>query len=134
MGVDLLTPMHLIFLGLLAVLLFGAKRVPEMGRSLGNGMREFKQTISGMDGVTEAVNGMNEIRSAVSPTNIARAAIPGVAEMQDTVGSLKTAVTPGATSRRCGRRSGSGSGSAARALSRVAASFRQRPPTGHGAS
>jgi sec-independent protein translocase protein TatA len=97
MGADLLTPMHLIFLGLLAVLLFGSKRVPEMGRSLGNGMREFKQAISGMDGVTEAVNGMNEVRSAVSPTNIARAAIPGVAEMQDTVGSLKTAVTPGAT-------------------------------------
>jgi sec-independent protein translocase protein TatA len=95
MGADLLTPMHLLFLGLLAVLLFGAKRVPEMGRSLGNGMREFKQTLSGMDGVTEAVNGMNEIRSAVSPTNIARAAIPGVAEMQDTVGSLKSAVTPG---------------------------------------
>ncbi len=97
MGADLLTPMHLIFLGLLAVLLFGSKRVPEMGRSLGNGMREFKQAISGMDGVTEAVNGMNEVRTAVSPTNIARAAIPGVAEMQDTVGSLKTAVTPGAT-------------------------------------
>ena len=95
MGVDLLTPMHLIFLGLLAALLFGAKRVPEMGRSLGNGMREFKQTLSGIDGVTEAVNGVNEIRSAVSPTNIARAAIPGVAEMQDTVGSLKAAVTPG---------------------------------------
>ncbi len=95
MGADLLTPMHLLFLGLLAVLLFGAKRVPEMGRSLGNGVREFKQTLSGMDGVTEAVNGMNEIRSAVSPTNIARAAIPGVAEMQDTVGSLKSAVTPG---------------------------------------
>jgi sec-independent protein translocase protein TatA len=97
MGADLLTPMHLIFLGLLAVLLFGSKRVPEMGRSLGNGMREFKQAISGVDGVTDAVNGMNEIRSAVSPTNIARAAVPGVAEMQDTVGSLKAAVTPGAT-------------------------------------
>jgi sec-independent protein translocase protein TatA len=97
MGVDLLTPTHLIFLGLLAVLLFGAKRVPEMGRSLGNGMREFKQTLSGMDGVTEAVNGVNEIRSAVSPTNIARAAIPGVAEMQDTVGAMKS-VVPGATS------------------------------------
>jgi sec-independent protein translocase protein TatA len=97
MGVDLLTPTHLIVLAVVAVLLFGSKRLPEMGRSLGNGMREFKQTLSGMDGVTEAVNGMQEIRSAVSPTNIARAAIPGVAEMQDTVGAMKTAVTPGAT-------------------------------------
>ena len=49
MGVDLLTPMHLLFLGLLAVLLFGSKRLPEIGRSLGNGIREFKTTVSGLD-------------------------------------------------------------------------------------
>ena len=29
------------------LLLFGAKRLPEMGRSLGQGLREFKQSISG---------------------------------------------------------------------------------------
>ena len=32
---------------LLALLLFGAKRLPEIGRSLGSGMREFKDSISG---------------------------------------------------------------------------------------
>ena len=31
------------------LLLFGARRLPEMGRSLGRGMREFKDSISGKD-------------------------------------------------------------------------------------
>ncbi len=30
------------------LLLFGAKRLPEMGRSLGHGMREFKDAVSGI--------------------------------------------------------------------------------------
>jgi sec-independent protein translocase protein TatA len=39
-----------LFLLLLVVLLvFGPKRLPEMGRSLGKGMREFKDSISGKD-------------------------------------------------------------------------------------
>src|SRR5215472_1431679 len=88
--------MHLVFLGLLALLLFGSKRLPALGRSLGNGIREFKTTVSGLDGVTEAVNGVNEVRSAVSPTNIARAAIPGVADVQDTISATKGLVNPAA--------------------------------------
>jgi sec-independent protein translocase protein TatA len=96
MGADLLTPTHLLFLALLALLLFGSKRLPEIGRSLGNGIREFKTTVSGLDGVTEAVNGVNEVRSAVSPTSIARAAIPGVADVQDTVSATKGLVNPAA--------------------------------------
>jgi sec-independent protein translocase protein TatA len=43
----LLSPTHMIFLGVLALLLFGAKRLPEVGRSLGTGMREFKDSVSG---------------------------------------------------------------------------------------
>ena len=31
------------------LLLFGAKRLPEIGRSLGRGMREFKESIAGKD-------------------------------------------------------------------------------------
>ena len=34
---------------LVALLVFGPKRLPEMGRSLGRGMREFKDSISGKD-------------------------------------------------------------------------------------
>jgi len=34
---------------LIALLIFGPKRLPEMGRSLGRGMREFKDSVSGKD-------------------------------------------------------------------------------------
>jgi sec-independent protein translocase protein TatA len=39
-------PMEIVGLLLLALLLFGAKRLPEIGRSLGTGMREFKDSIA----------------------------------------------------------------------------------------
>jgi sec-independent protein translocase protein TatA len=40
-------PSHIIIILLLALLLFGAKKLPEIGRSLGSGMREFKDSVSG---------------------------------------------------------------------------------------
>jgi sec-independent protein translocase protein TatA len=40
---------ELIFFGLVVLLLFGPKRLPEMGRSMGKGLREFKESISGED-------------------------------------------------------------------------------------
>ena len=40
-------PWEIILLLLLALLLFGAKRLPEIGRSLGTGMREFKDSVTG---------------------------------------------------------------------------------------
>jgi sec-independent protein translocase protein TatA len=40
-------PWEIILLLLLALLLFGAKRLPEIGRSMGRGMREFKDSVSG---------------------------------------------------------------------------------------
>jgi sec-independent protein translocase protein TatA len=42
-------PLEILGLLLLALLLFGAKRLPEIGKSLGRGMREFKDSISGND-------------------------------------------------------------------------------------
>ena len=45
LGLD--NPIHLLFLLVLLLLVFGAKRLPEMGRSLGSGMRGFKDSLSG---------------------------------------------------------------------------------------
>jgi sec-independent protein translocase protein TatA len=41
------SPWHIVLLLLIALLLFGAKRLPEIGRSLGTGMREFKDSVTG---------------------------------------------------------------------------------------
>ncbi len=45
MGLD--NPIHIAFLVVILLLVFGARRLPEIGRSLGSGMREFKDAISG---------------------------------------------------------------------------------------
>jgi sec-independent protein translocase protein TatA len=37
---------ELLLLGLVALLVFGPKRLPEMGRSLGRGLREFKHSVT----------------------------------------------------------------------------------------
>jgi len=45
MGLD--NPVHILFLLILLLLVFGAKRLPEMGRSLGSGLRGFKDSLNG---------------------------------------------------------------------------------------
>ena len=47
---DLLQPWHLIVLAVVAFLLFGAKRLPELGKGLGEGLKGFKE---GLKGITE---------------------------------------------------------------------------------
>ena len=40
-------PWHIILILLIALMLFGGRRLPEIGRSLGIGMREFKNSVAG---------------------------------------------------------------------------------------
>lgn len=47
MGLE--NPLHILILLVVVLLVFGAKRLPEIGRSLGEGMRGFKDSISGND-------------------------------------------------------------------------------------
>jgi sec-independent protein translocase protein TatA len=45
--VGLENPLHIAILLVVVLLVFGAKRLPEMGRSLGHGLRGFKESVSG---------------------------------------------------------------------------------------
>jgi len=47
MGSGLVSPGHLALVLLIALLVFGPRRLPELGRSLGGGMRSFKDAITG---------------------------------------------------------------------------------------
>ena len=40
-------PMEIAIVAIIALIIFGPKRLPELGKSLGDGMREFKASISG---------------------------------------------------------------------------------------
>ena len=42
-------PLELAIVLLIVLVVFGPKRLPEMGRSLGRGMREFKDSVTGKD-------------------------------------------------------------------------------------
>ena len=48
---DLLQPTHLLVIAVLLLVLFGAKRLPELGKGLGEGLKGFKE---GLKGVTDA--------------------------------------------------------------------------------
>jgi sec-independent protein translocase protein TatA len=44
---DILQPTHLLFVLLVALLVLGPKRLPEVGRTLGSGLRDFRDALSG---------------------------------------------------------------------------------------
>jgi sec-independent protein translocase protein TatA len=69
LGLD--NPIHILFLLVIVLLVFGAKRLPEMGRSLGDGLRGFKDSVSG-----ESHDNPMSAMSAIEPTP---AAVPVIA-------------------------------------------------------
>ena len=44
MGIE--SPVHLLFIGAVALVVLGPKRLPELARALGKGMREFREAMS----------------------------------------------------------------------------------------
>lgn len=61
---DFLQPWHLIVLAVVAFLLFGAKRLPELGKGLGEGLKGFKE---GIKGVTDPSPGPPVQQQSVVP-------------------------------------------------------------------
>jgi sec-independent protein translocase protein TatA len=45
--IGLENPLHIAMILVVVLLVFGAKRLPEMGKSLGEGLRGFKQSVTG---------------------------------------------------------------------------------------
>ena len=66
---------ELILLAVVVVLLFGSKQVPQIGRSLGRGMREFKETVGLVDPREDVRRAMEApSRPPEAPEDEARAA------------------------------------------------------------
>lgn len=77
---DLLQPWHLIVLGVVAFLLFGAKRLPDLGKGLGEGLKGFREGIRGI--------------SDPPPTAQQNAAPPPAPVAQQTVAPPPASTTP----------------------------------------
>jgi sec-independent protein translocase protein TatA len=74
---------ELLILLLVILLVFGPKRLPEMGRSLGRGMREFKDSISG-DKDPDEERQQGEITAASAPPPEEPVAVAPRADDKDT--------------------------------------------------
>jgi len=59
-------PMELIIVLVIALLVLGPKRLPQAGRSLGKGMREFKDSLSGVRPDNDDDDDVAEVRSTSS--------------------------------------------------------------------
>jgi sec-independent protein translocase protein TatA len=95
---DIIQPTHLLLILLVALLVLGPKRLPEVGRSLGRGIRDFRQ---GMQGVQDEARGvfrdaLEEPASAVpeSPEPSAAPAAAPVAAAVSTPAVARVAVEP----------------------------------------
>ena len=61
---DLLQPWHLIVLAVVAFLLFGATRLPELGKGLGEGLKGFKE---GIRGISDPPPPAQNVQQAAAP-------------------------------------------------------------------
>ena len=66
-------PMELVIVFVIALLILGPKRLPEVGRSVGNGIREFKDSISG-DGKGDKTLFAEDDTEDTEPAKVARKA------------------------------------------------------------
>ena len=77
LGLD--NPIHIAFLFILLLLVFGAKRLPEMGKSLGAGMRGFKDSLAGESTQPGLTTQQSASAAPESPPPLASAPAPGPA-------------------------------------------------------
>ena len=61
---ELFTPTHLIVIAIVVLVLFGGKKLPELGKGLGEGLKGFKD---GMKGVTDEMNKPADSSSTAAP-------------------------------------------------------------------
>jgi sec-independent protein translocase protein TatA len=87
MGLD--NPLHIAFLVVILLLVFGAKRLPEIGRSLGSGMREFKSSVTG-----ETTAQQTTLPPAQQPATAAQPAVPAQAPAQSAAAPVAAPSAP----------------------------------------
>jgi sec-independent protein translocase protein TatA len=95
---DIFQPTHLIFIFVVALLVLGPKRLPEVGRSLGKGIRDFRGAMSGIEDQARDVFDHHETDNHETPastelTTAAELAPPAPAEEEPTVSLASASAT-----------------------------------------
>jgi sec-independent protein translocase protein TatA len=68
---DIIQPTHLLFILIVALVVLGPKRLPEVGRSLGKGIRDFR---GAMAGIEEHTTGLFSDEPTPTPAQASHAA------------------------------------------------------------
>src|ERR1700759_3018644 len=82
---DILQPTHLVFVLVVALLVLGPKRLPEVGRHLGSGLRDFRAAINGEHKEPEDVHAPYEERASDTPAQHEFAHAPAGSTVVDSV-------------------------------------------------
>jgi sec-independent protein translocase protein TatA len=61
-------PLEIVIILIIVLVIFGPKRLPDLGRSLGRGMREFKDSVTGKDKEHERIEASDEADEKPKPT------------------------------------------------------------------
>ena len=80
MATGILSPVHVAFLLVIVVLLFGAKRLPELGSSLGSGLRDFKESLEGTNAHAQVASVIDANASTGPTASALQSAPPPVAQ------------------------------------------------------
>ena len=75
---------ELLFILVAVLLIFGPKRLPEMGRSLGRGLRQFRESVSGLDELTTTSAPSAPTRAGAGESTAASTSAPDPAGAADT--------------------------------------------------
>ncbi len=92
MGLD--NPLHIAFLVVILLLVFGARRLPEIGRSLGSGMREFKDSVTGASQQSALPPGPQQQQAAAPAAAQPAAAQPAAQPVAPAVAEAAPAEAP----------------------------------------
>jgi sec-independent protein translocase protein TatA len=91
MGLGALQPGHLIVILVIVLLIFGPGKLPELGKAMGDGLRELKKATGGEEHKDTATTAASTTATATPPP--APAAAPGPAPMASTVTPIGAAPT-----------------------------------------
>jgi sec-independent protein translocase protein TatA len=73
MGIE--NPVHLLFLAAVALVVLGPKRLPELARAAGKGMREFRESLNG-EGAVEEPAGAHVVQQAAGAASTPAPQLP----------------------------------------------------------
>ncbi len=93
MGLGALQPGHLIVILVIVLLIFGPGKLPELGKAMGDGLRELKKATGGGEDKDAALSPASTTATAVAPPPAPAAPAPVTSSTVTPIGAAPTMAT-----------------------------------------